>query len=808
MPSEKDIAIFPVSSVYRFSEYTLEVGSHRLLSADGREVILRPKTYYTLLCLVRNSGRVVSKETLLDEVWADTNVEEGAVAHCILELRHALGDAAANPRYIRTIPRVGYTFLPRVSELIPGPRPTTARQGPPTEAIPKRLTFFGQRRFLVATLSLMILATASGAWLWVRYSRIRWAHDTLIPEVNRLVDEDRLYPAFELIREAERVLPEDPQIQRLRSRITTPRTIVTSPEGAQVWVRDYSDAGGKWSFLGETPIEDAHMPIGPIRFRIRKEGFDPVELGFSVIVLRSPLEFTLEPSGNGPEGMVRVAGGLEELEGQEFQLEDFWLDQYEVTNADYQGFVNAGAYSTPEYWKEPFLKDNQILTWKEAMGELRDKTGRPGPSTWYLGHFADGEDQHPVSGVSWHEAVAYCNFRGKSLPTIYHWRHASVRNDVFSAILRVSNFEGQGVAPVGQFQGLGPYGTYDMAGNLKEWCWNQTGRKRLILGGSWNEPSYMFRLLDAEAPLSRTETHGFRCAQYEKNPSGKVTGPLERGVHAGSTIEPVNDEIYAVIDPLFSYSRGELRAKIEGVVNEDHWRKETITFDAPYSDERVTALLFLPHNVAPPYQAIVYFPGGSALMMESSANLGCDMLMLDFVIRSGRAAVFPIYKGTYQRRVSGEDPLYPYWSKDLGCTIDYLESREDIDKKKLAYLGVSLGAKFGPLLTAINQRFKASVLVAGGYRPWEWEKDSPWNPRNFLSRVEVPTLMLNGRDDFYNPEAAIKAMYDALGVREPDKRLVLFESGHIPPRLPMIKEILDWLDRYLGPVGEPAPALN
>ena len=59
------------------------------------------------------------------------------------------------------------------------------------------------------------------------------------------------------------------------------------------------------------------------------------------------------------------------------------------------------------------------------MAHFRDATGRPGPATWDLGSYPDGQDEHPVAGVSWYEAAAYAKFAGKSLPTIYHWLAAS-----------------------------------------------------------------------------------------------------------------------------------------------------------------------------------------------------------------------------------------------------------------------------------------------------------------------------------------------------------------------------------------------
>ena len=95
----------------------------------------------------------------------------------------------------------------------------------------------------------------------------------------------------------------------------------------------------------------------------------------------------------------------------------------------------------------------------------------------------------------------------------------------------------------------------------------------------------------------------------------------------------------------------------------------------------------------------------------------------DSFVKSGRAVFVPVFKGTFQRyddfdSIPYTSPAYRAhviaWSNDLGRSIDYLQSRPDIDGAKIAFAGSSLGAKMGPLLIALEPRIKAAVLLAGG----------------------------------------------------------------------------------------------
>jgi len=136
----------------------------------------------------------------------------------------------------------------------------------------------------------------------------------------------------------------------------------------------------------------------------------------------------------------------------------------------------------------------------------------------------------------------------------------------------------------------------------------------------------------------------------------------------------------------------------------------------------------------------------------------------------------------------------------LGRSIDYLETRPDIDHGKLAYEGASWGAAMGSLLPAVEDRIRALVLVSPGF--YLQKRLPEVDQLNFAPRVKVPVLMLNGRFDFiFPPGSSQEPMFRLLGTPKENKRRVVYETGHDIPRNELIKETLDWLDRYLGPVN-------
>ena len=658
------------------------------------------------------------------------------------------------------------------------------------------------------------LALVAGVgWLTWRDQRYRKAR-SLLDEAVRLADVGKLAESLALAFEVEKVIPAEPALTRLWPEVSRLIEVSTNPAGATVQARLYGADDSSWRTLGVTPIPGARIPILPTQLRMMKPGYVTAERAhWRYGSYRETVAADLFHEGEVPPGMVAVPGGdmpwlplvgLENVAPGDVPMA--FVDKYEVTNREYRKFVEEGGYGKRDYWKEPFVKAGRTLSWEEAMRDFRDRTGRPGPATWQSGDYPEGLQDHPVTGVSWYEAAAYAVWAGKSLPTVYHWARAATTWATPEMVPR-SNFGGTGLLRVGGSPGVSGYGLYDMAGNAKEWCWNSSGGHRFILGGAFNEPVYMFNDADAQPPFEREATFGFRLAQYPRPVRPELLAPLLHDVRDYSKEHPVDEPTFRIYAGLYGYDKTALESRVESVTDADRWRIERVGFAAAYRGERMSALVYTPKNVPPPWQVVIYFPGSGALHARSSADLSTGVF--SYVLKSGRALIYPIYKSTYERgdglASDNQDPTRNYrdhvlmWAQDLSRALDYVETRKDLDKGRLAFLGVSWGGALGPLIAALEPRIRAVVLISGGL---EFQTTLPEvDPINFAPRARQPTLMLNGRYDFFFPvETSQLPLFRLLGAPAEDKRQVIAEGGHYPPQDLLVKETIDWLDRYLGPV--------
>jgi len=688
-------------------------------------------------------------------------------------------------------------------------------------------------RVAIPIVTVVLAICLVAVWFFNRQANIRWARQEALPEIERLIEENwrDFTEPYRLAEKAEEYIPNDPKLAELFSKCSLNINIKTEPSGAKIYMKEYKSPDKEWEFLGVSPIENIRLPVGIFRWKMEKESHETVMAASSTwdldIVGKNPLipndlVRVLDEKGSIPQGMERVQGAQTPLG----KLGDFFIDRYEVTNKQYKEFIDNGGYRNREYWEHEFIKDGRVLTWEEAMAEFVDQTSRPGPATWQAGDYPEGQDDYPVSGISWYEAAAYAAFVGKSLPTGQHW---GLARGEYTSLIRwpqlggnaiftpFSNFKGKGPVPVGSLPGITSYGAYDMAGNVREWCWNETSAGKLMRGGAWIDNPYRFTELAGAPPFDRSSHNGFRCALYPD--PDKIPESAFAITTFGETTDfykekPVPDSIFQVYKEQFLYDKTNLNARLEARdESSEDWIYERITFDAAYGNEHIIASLFLPKNTPPPYQTVIYFPGSQSVFQESSKGLDSYLefkVFLSFLVKNGRAVLYPVYKGTFERR---DDALIPIGMgdnsrsyteyliqlvKDFKRSIDYLETRQDIDTSKMAYYGMSWGGVLGAIIPAVDERLKTTIILGGGLhgrgRPEA-------NQINYITRVKTPTLMLHGKYDTIFPyETSIKPMFDLLGTPDEHKEIKLYETDHIASRNEFIKEILAWLDRYLGPV--------
>ena len=177
----------------------------------------------------------------------------------------------------------------------------------------------------------------------------------------------------------------------------------------------------------------------------------------------------------------------------------------------------------------------------------------------------------------------------------------------------------------------------------------------------------MYRVEDAQDPFTRASSYGFRCAVYSGNTPIEAFAPITHPMRDYRTEKPVKDETFDIFRRMYAYDQTALDVRAEGVdeLNE-HWRKEKISYRAAYGDERIPAFLYLPRNARPPYKAVLWAPGGYATLLRSSET-GLPTEYFKFLLRTGRAVLYPVYKGTFERRIEAAGPQRPSGYDDPIC---------------------------------------------------------------------------------------------------------------------------------------------
>jgi len=673
--------------------------------------------------------------------------------------------------------------------------------------------------FKILGISLFLLFTGYGTGSYI------WVNSYMLPQVKDYLSEDDNVSAWLTSSKINSFAPFFSSISNDSDDISALAEIKTQQDGVSISWRAYA-SNDEWRLIGRSPIQPLRLPRGILQFKLEKEGYETSYFSSSNPSLKlynSPVEFgwslepiNIQPQGSIPPGMTYIQGGsfIPALTGagvDPVYLHPFYIDKFEVTNKDFKGFMDAGGYSNSQYWVEmDFIKDGVSLSFEQAQEIMIDSTGMTGPAGWEVGTYLQGTENKPVTGISWYEALAYARYKGNILPPMYHWAKAAFPPDeiispISPKLLKTSNFSRERIEDIGQ--GEGAYGTFDMAGNAKEWVWNIFGGRGLTLGGAFDEPTYLASQTSPQPRMDRSLKNGFRTARLinprDLNPFGD---PIETQAPKDlSFYKPMSDEVFKVYSRSFEVDSSKPKSKVI-YVDDSHpiWIKERISIEVGYNEEMMDMLIFKPKNSFGPSSPVVIHPGSNYYSTPPEIDdINPGEFSLDFLIKSGKTLVWPAWKGSLNRMPatrSGGDRmrdfrnLYIAWVGDTNKTLDYLETRNDIDTDNIFYLGMSYGALFNTHTLLFENRYKGAILYVGGVFP-------TYPPLvdgiNHMPRINTPFLMLNGEQDYLVPKSAAMYFYQSTGTPEKDKKIVFYDSGHWPlPRNQMIKETLDFIKKY------------
>tara|TARA_Y100000591_G_scaffold333142_1_gene374078 strand:- start:1703 stop:3958 length:2256 start_codon:yes stop_codon:yes gene_type:complete len=673
--------------------------------------------------------------------------------------------------------------------------------------------------FKILGISLFILFTGYGTGSYI------WVNNFMLPQVKSFLEKDDNVEAWLAASRINSFAPFFSTMSEDNDNISALVNLQIQQDGVNVSWKAYGEEN-EWRFLGKSPLPSIRLPRGILQFKLDKEGYEttffsssnpslklnnfPIDMGWNV----DPINLQVE--GSIPKGMIYIPGGnfIPALTGSgvdQVYLHPFYIDKFEVTNKEFKEFVDAGGYKNPQYWVEmDFIRDGVSLTLEEAQELMTDTTGMVGPAGWEVGTYIQGTEDKPVTGVSWYEALAYARYKGNILPPMFHWAKAAFPPDeiispISPKLLKTSNFSKEDISVVGQ--GEGAYGTFDMAGNAKEWVWNIFGGRGLTLGGAFDEPTYLASQTAPEARMNRSLKNGFRTARLinpkDLNPFGD---PIETQAPKDlSFYKPMSDEVFNVYSRSFQVSS--TNPKFEKVyIDDSHpvWIKERIKLEVGYNNESMDVLIFRPKNSFGLSAPIIVHPGANYYTTPPEIDdINPGEFSLDFLIKSGKTLIWPAWKGSLNRMpenvASNEDTLRRFrnqfvaWVNDTDKTLDYLETRNDIDTENIFYLGMSYGALFNTHTLLFENRYKGAILYVGGSFP-------TYPPLadgiNHLPRIKTPFLMLNGEQDYLVPKSAANFFYQFTGTPTEDKKIIFYDSGHWPlPRNQMIKETLSFIDK-------------
>ena len=639
----------------------------------------------------------------------------------------------------------------------------------------------------------------------------------VIPELIEMYDDGKIAESFLKSRELLNEYPNNEIIKSYLDKSSKYAYLQTDTDGVDVSVKYPEDS--TYTYLGKTPIDSFVVPnLGGNQSHKLKLIYNKIDYkynGNDWHNYRFP-----DPSIEIPEGHKAFLGTdswmfLQGVNFEDIKLSSFSIGINEISNEDFQEFIDIGGYENPSYWDFPFQMGNKIYDFNSSIKLFTDRYGRSGPANWSYGKFPSGLDNHPVTGISWFEARAFAKYKNLILPNIFQWTYASgIPEDVMimnQSVINNSNFDSTQMREVtnneGSYNGLNNIG-----GNVKEWVLNPNGNgkeKYSIMGGAYNESSYTFNNYYSLSPFNRSIGNGFRLSKNLTNNQSDLDNDIIPDFQRNfEDLKDVSDEVFEVYKSQYDYTKP-INSKTINIEDfQEGYSAQKFEMETTYeSEENLSGYVIYSNKFKDKYDPIIIYPAAGSIWSNTDNQLPNVLLnQFKYLIDEGYAIIHPVYYNTFSR----EKIIKTFWAsdsedykdaiikigQDYKRSLDYIESRNDFNFDNMSYFGYSWGSTTSNYLLAIDDRIKAAVICVGGLMLQKSKKEI--EAHYYVRRIKTPILHIIGKEDgIFGYEENYKPWRKLIGTPKDKLKLIELDNvGHGLPWDTIIKHHSNWVKTH------------
>ena len=671
----------------------------------------------------------------------------------------------------------------------------------------KNSTYFKIGNIVVSSILLILFI-----YFFTKSNNRRDLIENNLPEIIKAYELENNLFVFNRSRELLNKFPDNELLKFYLDKVSYKINVKTDLQDVLVSVKYGNDS--TWVDKGKIPIDSILVPSingSDYQLKLTYKSFEYIanneESGFISIkgIENTPQGYIFRP---GKNNQVLWFPGI--YLGDDNQWEGYSISKTEVSNSEYKEFIDNGGYRKPRYWDFPIEIDGKIYEFENTINLFKDEYDQFGPVNWSYGKFPENQGNFPVTGISWFEARAYAKYKGLKLPNIYQWLDSAQLTGWELFILpntEDSNLNSNYLREVNDERGENSYGINNISGNVKEWVTNPHGKSRFsILGGAYFDKSYSFSSFYSLSPFDRSIGNGFRLVSSGSE-SEKLDNKNINYVKRDILNErDVSDEVFEVYKDQFNYKYTKPNVKLESINEYDpNYAVERFEMETTYkNDEPLHGYIIFSKKTEGLINPIIQFPTAGAIYNNSDSKMiENEIIDKKHLLDEGYALIIPIYYSTWNRRKT----INTWWAnesdeyketivkigKDFKRSIDYIETRNDMNIKNLSYMGYSWGAITSSILLAIDERVKSAFLAAGGIQLPKGKKEI--SPALFARRVNVPIMHIYGKSDgFFTYDDSFKPWKKLIGTKAEDLQVIeLDDVGHGIPKDIVIKNHLSFL---------------